>query len=127
MKTHLTTRSRFCLCGNIVIGSVLCLASCGTDRDTLPKLPFGGINTILGQRVIKDTTDVTGWALSEDGIELVSIYIDRVFIANSEIGLPRPDVATTYPKVPNSTNSGWFATIEPTRLSPGWHELTIQA
>jgi hypothetical protein len=43
------------------------------------------------------------------------------------MGLPRPDVAQTYPNVHESGAAGWKATFDSTILLPNWHELTVQA
>ena len=93
----------------------------------ISKLPFGGVNAPLSEQKITGKVDFTGWALSEEGIESVSIYVDRAFVANCSTGLPRPDVAKAYPHMPESGASGWAATFDPANFLPGWHELTVQA
>ena len=115
----------------LVVGVGLSFASCGQQRKldgkVAPRLPFGGVNVPVSQQKIAGKMDVTGWAVSEAGIESVSIYVDRAFVAPCATGLPRPDVAKAYPDMPNSGASGWTATVDSARFAPGWHELTVQA
>jgi len=130
MERCLTVYARFCLHASLIVSLGLSLASCvhqrGSDGKVAPKLPFGGVNAPVSQQKVVGAVDVTGWALSEAGIESVSFYVDRTFVADCSTGLPRPDVAKAYPAMPNSGVSGWTATFDSTSVSPGWHELTVQ-
>jgi large repetitive protein len=114
-----------------LFASVGFLASCTegrkTDRKVTLKLPFGGVNIPVSSQRITGKVDVAGWALAEAGIESVSIYVDRSFVAQCSTGLPRPDVAKAYPSVPGSGNAGWMVTVDSASFSAGWHELTVQA
>ncbi len=106
------------------------LASCtkGDKSANIPmKLPFGGVNVPVSGQKVTGKVDLLGWALAEPGIGSVSIYVDRTFVASCSTGLPRPDVAKAYPDVASSGDAGWMVTIDTTKLSPAWHELTIQA
>ena len=128
MGKCLNVRARFCLSGILIAGLGLSLASCARQREKVPsKLPFGGVNTPLSQQRITGKVEIAGWALSEAGIESVSIYIDRTYVADCSRGLPRPDVAKEYPNLPDSGASGWTVTFDSTSFSPAWHELTVQA
>jgi hypothetical protein len=125
----MSVRVRFFLGASLILGLGLSLASCARDQKSGGRvnLPFGGVNTPVSQQSVTGKVDVTGWALSEAGIESVSIYVDRVFVADCSTGLPRPDVAKAYANVPESGVAGWTMTLDSTRFSPGWHELTVQA
>jgi hypothetical protein len=126
MDKYLFSTRRRCLCTMLAVGLLCALSSCGRPPES-SKLPFGGVNSPVAQQVITGKMAVTGWALSEAGVESVSIYIDRAFVTDCETGLPRPDVANAYPTMAASGASGWAATVESARLAPGWHELTVQA
>jgi len=80
----------------------------------------------VSQQRVAGKVDVSGWALSETGIESVSIYVDRTFVADCSAGLLRPDVTKAYPNMLDSGVSGWKMTFDSTNLSPSWHELTVQ-
>ena len=131
MGKCLNGRARFCLRGILIVSLGLSLASCADQRKSdgkvISKLPFGGVNAPVSQQKITGKVDIAGWALSEAGIESVSIYVDRTFVADCSTGLPRPDVAKAYPNLPDSGVSGWTVTFDSTNFSPSWHELTVQA
>jgi hypothetical protein len=130
MGRCLTVRTRFCLCAILIVSLGLSAASCAHQRESdvtiISRLPFGGVNVPQGQQKITGKVDFTGWALSEEGIESVAIYIDRSFVAECATGLPRPDVAKAFPNIPESLLSGWTVTFDSTNFPPGWHELTVQ-
>lgn len=124
----MNSRARFGLSGILIVGLGLSLASCAHQGGAIPsKLPFGGVNAPLSQQRITGEVDFAGWALSEEGIESVSIYVDRAYVTDCSRGLPRPDVAKEYPNLPDSGASGWTVTFDSTKFSPAWHELTVQA
>jgi hypothetical protein len=131
MGTRLAVRAGFCLRAVLIVGLGLLLASCAhqstSEGKVRSKLPFGGVNTPASQQAITGKVDVTGWALSEAGIESVSIYVDRAFVADCSTGLARPDVSKAYPSMPASSASGWTVTFDSTNFSAGWHDLTVQA
>ncbi len=114
----------------LVVCAGLALSSCSPggkpEGTSAAKLPLGGVNTPSSQQLIKGKVGVTGWALSEDGIESVSVYVDRTYVVAGATGLSRPDVAGTYPSIKGSDVSGWRLTLDTSTLSPDWHELTVQ-
>jgi len=127
MLRYLSTCYASCL--RLLIAT-LCLAfvSCAPKSNSgKPKLPFGGINSPASQQKISGRIDVVGWVLSEAGIESVSLYVDRSFLSDCTLGAARPDVAQTYPQIPNNNNAGWTASLDAAKLAAGWHELTVQA
>jgi Bacterial Ig domain len=102
-----------------------CLTSC-QNRDNPSKLPFGFLDRPVGGQAIHGNAPVSGWAISEDGIQSVEIYIDRDFVGRATIGEARPDVAKIYPNLTDSGSSGWSLTLDESLLSEGNHELTVQ-
>jgi len=58
-------------------------------------------------RLDSNSIEVAGWALAKRGIASVEIYINAQRIGEAEYGLPRPDVGQVYPRVNNSTHSGF--------------------
>jgi len=129
MEAHLTARGMLCLRTLVAIGLAFSLSSCrGKSDGELPSkmLPFGGVNSPVSQQIVVGKIDVSGWALSEAGIESVSIYVDRTFVVECATGQPRPDVARTYPKIADSGSSGWAVAVDAARFTIGWHEVTVQ-
>ena len=71
--------------------------------------------------------EVAGWALSEQPIEEVSLYIDRKYRGNAALRVARPDVAASKPDYRYAATAGWMTTLDTTALTPGWHEVVVQA
>ncbi len=113
------------LWGALLLCGLLVSASCSRDN-THPDLPYGAVDTPAASGTVTGKVMVAGWALADDGIESVSIYVDRKFASAGQTGAPRPDVQKIYPKMPASGNAGWSALLDTGAFSPGWHELTVQ-
>ena len=56
--------------------------------------------------------DLSGWALSEDGIDRVEVSLNGVFVANAEYGIARGDIQEAYPSIADSLNSGFHLNLE---------------
>jgi len=67
-----------------------------------------------------------GWALAEDGVQRVEIYIDKQFVTYATLGGDRPDIAKLFPSFPNPGKSGWNAVVDVSSLTNGDHELVAQ-
>ena len=68
-----------------------------------------------------------GWALSKDGISKVCLLSDRKVASCTGISKERYDVQEAYPDIFEADKSGWAIGIGSANLSPGSHELVIQA
>jgi N-acetylmuramoyl-L-alanine amidase len=68
-----------------------------------------------------------GWAFSGEGIEEVSVYIDRQYIVSARTGFQRPDVAHAFPNTPQAKTSGWRASVDVSKMAPGRHDVVVQA
>jgi hypothetical protein len=99
----------------------------GNARRLARMLPFGGVDVPLNRQKVTGKVDVSGWALSEAGVESVAIHVDRTFAADCATGLARPDIGKMYAVMPGGSASGWTVTLDSGRFAPGWHELTVQA
>src|ERR1022692_935394 len=106
---------------------------------THAKLPIGTVDVPpLGrQAVLKGTASFVGWAIGEDGISDVGIYVDRVYATSAQCGLGRPDVAAAFPGEPDvaaafpgepdARTAGWQALFDSSEITAGTHELVVQA
>lgn len=70
--------------------------------------------------------NVSGWALLQDGVKTIELYLDNNKLGNAEIGLPRPDVSSTYPGYTNGQNSGFKFEKNLNEFAPGNHAMTIK-
>ncbi len=71
-------------------------------------LPFGVFEGLPGiQNAGGGILPLTGWALDDDGIERVEIYVDGVIAGISDIQQNRPDVQLAFPGYPDSATAGF--------------------
>jgi hypothetical protein len=70
---------------------------------------------------------VVGWAADTDGIKLVEVKVDDQTLQSAVFGDERPDVANSFPDLPQAQFSGFIANIDSTRLTDGLHTLTVIA
>lgn len=127
MKLPLSTARRdvFSAFGLLGIASVLTLASsCSHENHAL--LPQGSLDAPANGTVVGKSVGLGGWALSEDGVANVGIYLDRRYRMDAVLGGARPDVKNVYPQFPDAGNSGWSATLVLDNVAAGPHAIEIQ-
>ncbi len=56
--------------------------------------------------------DVSGWALSEKGIDRVEVHLNGMFFANADYGIRREDIREAYPSIEGSDRSGFHLNLE---------------
>jgi hypothetical protein len=93
-----------------------------TARLSAP-LPFGVVDSIDEQQM-DGTVRVIGWALSEDPIYTIGLYIDGRYITSARANLARPDVNKAYPAY-GDVKPGWMIEFDG-GMFPGEHELVVQ-
>jgi hypothetical protein len=69
--------------------------------------------------------EVTGFAVDFDGVERVEIFVDGALRGIATLGLPRPDVAASFPGYPGVATAGWTFSLDVTELSDGFHHLQV--
>jgi len=67
-----------------------------------------------------------GWAVSEDGINRVTAFIDRSFPIYCAYGGSRPDVNKAIPGFPQGDNAGWGCVIDTSTVPEGKHDLSFE-
>lgn len=68
-----------------------------------------------------------GWAVAEEGIDYVEIYVDDAFFQNAPYGGKREDVGNIYPEVEGSDDSGYALAFNYSILSEGSHTIKAVA
>jgi hypothetical protein len=71
--------------------------------------------------------NLRGWAVAEDGIDRVEIYIDGEYAFDAPFGGERTDVADQLPEFPNSDRSGFSLAFGYSNLDIGEHTVTARA
>jgi hypothetical protein len=111
----------------------LCLFCEGCLKEEPPghppadKLPFGEVLEPKKDELVRGAFGIRGWALSENGIQQVAIYEDRIFLADARLGESSPEAQKAQPNFPGSANAGWRFDADPGIFTSGEHELTVQA
>jgi hypothetical protein len=111
----------------LIIPIVGLLLSCGSQNHL--KLPAGYIDVPppTQQAVFHGVSHLEGWALSDDGIADVAVYVDRQYVTSAETGLARPDVAKAFPNESGAQAAGWRASLDVSKFPPGRHDIVVQA
>ena len=113
----------------LMIAIILITGAACETRDGHAKLPAGVVDTppMSGQAVLRGATPFEGWALADDGIEEVAVYIDGRYVISAQTGVERPDVAKSFPKEPGAARAGWRASVDVSGLPAGIHQFVVQA
>jgi hypothetical protein len=70
-----------------------------------------------------------GWAIDDDAVVVVRIFVDSRYVTSFPVDEKRPDVAKAYPGyAAKGDGFGWHGTLElPATVSAGDHRLLVQA
>jgi hypothetical protein len=71
--------------------------------------------------------NLRGWAIAEDGIDRVEIYIDGRYMYDAPYGGSRGDVGNDYPEIAGSKESGFSLAFGYSNLGFGEHTITARA
>ena len=108
--------------------AALCLSLSGCGGSRLPQeLPIGNVDTPSPGTTAKGSVRLSGWALSNAGIERIDVYLDGKLAASSNSAVNRPDVRKAYPNYGGNENCGFDFQLDLSGKSAGSHELTVQA
>lgn len=105
--------------------AALLVASAGPAYADLPFGSFGGQQG--GGNGAAGVIGLFGWALDDDGIQAVDVYVDGVIAGRAQYGRGRPGVGELYPGFPDSSTAGWSMRLDTTRYANGLHTVTPQA
>jgi hypothetical protein len=81
------------------------------------------IETPANGQVYSGIGNFQGWAVAQEGIERVDLYVDDVFFQSAPYGGSRGDVGSVFPDVPNSSESGFSLAYNYGNLGEGTHKL----
>ncbi|MCH1601041.1 MAG: Ig-like domain-containing protein [Pseudomonadales bacterium] len=96
-----------------------------------PPPPEPTLQLILESPAESDTysgvSTLRGWAVAEEGISKVDIYIDGNFFQSAPYGGKRDDVGSVFPDINNSGESGFALAFNFSDLSAGTHTIRVEA
>lgn len=89
--------------------------------------PFGFLEGIRGGgNAGGGLLPITGWAMDDDGVERVELYVDGVVAGLTDYGGNRPDVQLVFPGYPDSPLVGFGMFLDSTRYSNDLHQITAR-
>jgi hypothetical protein len=68
---------------------------------------------------------IRGWALSEEGIEKVEVFIDGDYAFDVPYGDPRSDIGNAFPDIDGASTSGFSVPFRYSTLSAGQHTVSV--
>ena len=81
------------------------------------------IETPAGGQTYSGISQFQGWAVAQEGIDRVDLYINDVFFQSAPYGGARGDVGNVFPDVPKSNESGFALAYNYGDLPEGTHTL----
>jgi N-acetylmuramoyl-L-alanine amidase len=120
--------NRRILLGFIFSGILVTLFSCKREPTfSRSSLPIGSVDLPAPKSTVRGPIQVAGWALAEQPIREVSVYIDGKYLTSASTKMPRPDVVLARPDYKDARNCGFTLTVDTSTLAGGWHEVVVQA
>lgn len=119
------TRSMSGIAIVLLLSGVSCNKIIGKRSSSLE--PFlGSVDVPKRGGTLRGSTMVGGWALAEDGVQRVAIYVDKQFVTFATLGGDRPDIAKAFPAFANAGKSGWNVVVDLSSMIEGDHEMVVQ-
>lgn len=111
---------------NLVLGLTLSVLFLGS-APSMAAEPFGYLNGLSGgQNAGGGILPLTGWALDDDGIANVDIYVDGVIVGRADYGQNNPTVELIFPGYPDGAQNGFGILLDSTPYSNDLHEITAR-
>jgi hypothetical protein len=120
----MTVRNRSVFISAIASLAIACFG-CGSSSSA--RLPFGALDDPPEGATIQSVAQIRGWALSEDGISRVAIYLDRTYLQDAILSGHRDDVAKVYPAFAAVRDMQFVAEFHADNIVPGAHEISARA
>jgi N-acetylmuramoyl-L-alanine amidase len=93
----------------------------------LAEQPFGRFGgTATGDNGGTGLIGLQGWALDDDGVAAVDIYVDGLIAGRADYGKPRTGVAEDFPGYPDAEAAGFAFPLETTHYLNGVHTVTAR-
>jgi hypothetical protein len=83
------------------------------------------LNEPLNNGVQSGVGMIRGWALSEEGIEKVEVFIDGDYAFDVPYGDPRSDIGNAFPDIDGASTSGFSVPFRYSSLSAGQHTVSV--
>jgi hypothetical protein len=113
----------------VSLASVGCQQGPSAEPDPKNELPFGFIDAPAQGAGVKRQIQLYGWAVDDEGVKEVRIFVDGKYVARTTLTAARPDVTKAHPTYAHGNdNHGWATTITLAEtFQPGPHTILAQA
>ena len=93
------------------------------------ELPFGTVEAPPQNAGVQREMVVGGWALDDQGVKEVRVFVDNKFVGRTAVDQSRPDVTKSYPQYPAGNDlHGWVLKVSLGKTVPaGGHTVLAQA
>lgn len=89
--------------------------------------PFGHFDgKVGGGNAGSGVIGLTGWALDDDGVRAVDVFVDGVPVGRAGYGRNRPGVTRHFPGLPDSDAAGFGFNLDTTRFLNGLHQVEVR-
>jgi hypothetical protein len=110
----------------ILVISISLAAAWSTAATLQAAPPFGHLGGVAGDRNAgSGMIPLIGWALDDDGVRSVDIFVDGAPAGRAPYGTNRPGVTRDFPGFPDSDAAGFGMMLDSTRYLNGLH--TVEA
>lgn len=93
----------------------------------LAQSPFGRFDgQVGGGNAGAGVMRMVGWALDDDGVAAVDVFVDGLIVGRAVYGSFRPGVAAIYPGFPDSQSAGWGYHLDTTHFLNGLHTVSVR-
>lgn len=110
-----------------LLAAVLLVAasvSTATTASAQPTVPFGHLDgKVEGGNGATGVVPLVGWALDDDGVAAVDVFVDGISAGRATYGGFRPIVAARFPGFPDSDAAGFGFRLDTTRYLNGLHTV----
>ena len=93
-------------------------------RTTDMVAPFGYVDTPRAGATVSDSVPVAGWAVDNDSVAKVEVFVDSVDIGTARYGIARPDLRRPYVAAP--LNAGYRYVLNTRLLRNGAHTIQVR-
>ena len=105
------------LTATLLLGALAALPAWGAP-------PFGFFDGLVGGGDSgSGVVGLTGWALDDDGVRAVDLFVDGMIVGRAGYGRSRPGVARNFPGFPDSASAGFGIQLDTTRFLNGLHRV----
>ncbi|MBW9144833.1 N-acetylmuramoyl-L-alanine amidase [Clostridium sp. CM027] len=92
------------------------------------QLPKMIVDKPLDQKVVNsDEEIISGWAINQNGMKEVQIYLNNQFLSKANYNLDRSDVADAYPNYPDGNKVGFSYKLDTSLIKTSTATVTIKA